>query len=121
MVQLHESGEDFIQYIKSKKLTQLNFTRSNAQLKIPVIELQKSHFMDGLKGSSIVESQNERSDSAEKNKHKLSEKEEDLYRLLQDKYNQIQIRLQELVNQRYGIKEIEHLNGQIHVSRMQKI
>jgi predicted nuclease with TOPRIM domain len=69
----------------------------------------------------IEESFNERYDSLEKTRHKLSEIEEDICKKLQDKYNQIQTRLGELVNQRYGIKEIEQLNAQIHASRVKKI
>lgn len=74
--------------------------------------------MDALKTGGIEESQRERSLSLEKLKHKLSEKEEELYKLLTEKYNRIQGRLHDLVNQRYGIKEIESLNAQIHITRM---
>jgi hypothetical protein len=55
----------------------------------------------------IEESFNDRYENLEKPRHKLSEIEEDICKQLQDKYNQIQLRLGELVNQRYGIKEIE--------------
>jgi hypothetical protein len=55
--------------------------------------------MDPIKPTNAVdESLKERSVSCERNKFKLSDKEEELYKLLQDKYNQILIRLQELVN-----------------------
>ena len=69
----------------------------------------------------IEESFNEKYDSLEKTRHKLSEIEEDICKQLQEKYNQIQTKLGELVNQRYGIKEIEQLNAQIHASRVKKI
>jgi hypothetical protein len=59
----------------------------------------------------IEEFFNDRYEGLEKPRHKLSEIEEDICKQLQDKYNQIQIRLGELVNQRYGIKEIEQLNS----------
>jgi predicted nuclease with TOPRIM domain len=84
-------------------------------------EITRSHFNDPVIAGIIEESFNERYDSLEKTRHKLSEIEEDICKQLQDKYNQIQSRLGELVNQRYGIKEIEQLNAQIHASRVKKI
>jgi len=83
--------------------------------------LTRSHFNDPLIAGIIEESFIDRYDNLEKPRHKLSEIEEDICKQLQDKYNQIQLRLGELVNQRYGIKEIEQLNSQIHASRVKKI
>jgi predicted nuclease with TOPRIM domain len=85
------------------------------------MEITRSHFNDPVIAGIIEESFNEKYDSLEKTRHKLSEIEENICKQLQEKYNQIQTRLGELVNQRYGIKEIEQLNAQIHASRVKKI
>ena len=54
-----------------------------------MIDNLKSHFIDALKIGSIEESLDEKDDNAEKNRQKLSDKEEEVYKTLQDKYNQI--------------------------------
>jgi len=81
-----------VESIKGRRKTQrLNITRSNIKLhnNEPEITLKHNHFMDGLKSGTVDESTRERSQSLEKHKHKLSEKEEELFKLLSDKYNRI--------------------------------
>ena len=86
LVQLHESGEDFVQYIKSKKQFRMSYSRSNARLHIPQTEGLSSHVMDTLKAAAVATNHDdtlrERSLSQEKNRLKLSDKEEELYKLL---------------------------------------
>lgn len=51
----------------------------------------------------------------------LTVQEEDLLKVLYARYQEISVRLNELVNQQYGIREIERLNHNILASRSQKI
>lgn len=102
LVQLHESGEDFVQYIKSKKPQfKLRYTRSNMKLHLPQPEAQTSHYMDSFNKQADDTTLKERSLSNERNKQQkaaMSEAEEHVYKMLQDKYNHILLRLQDLVN-----------------------
>lgn len=59
------------------------------KLHIASTDNPKVLFLDAYKTGCIEELMKERSVSNDKNKHKLSEIEEEIYKLLSDKYNQI--------------------------------